>query len=147
MTRIIRTIALGLMLLPPLSYAGQPGESGIGDACSASQDCVAQALQDFYGKVLPLPVTDTVTMTDLTINGGIASINILLGHTREEAITRPAEEFELKRKLHDYAKNLSCGENQGLERLYLNTNGRILWNVYFADGEFFTNDFITTCSE
>lgn len=147
MTRTLRALALGLLLLPSLSFADQAGEAGIGDACSASQDCVAQALQNFYGKVLPLPVTDTVTMTDLSINGGIATINILLGHTREEAISKPADEFALRKKLHDYATNLSCGENQGLERLYLNNNGRILWNVYFADGEFFTNDFITACTE
>ncbi|MBD8088450.1 hypothetical protein IFT48_00400 [Pseudomonas fluorescens] len=142
MTRTLRALALGLLLLPSLSFAD---ETGIGDACALSQDCVAQALQDFYSKVLPLPVTDTVTMTDLSINGGIASINILFGHTRSESIAKPSDEFDLKRKLQDYANNLSCGENQGLERLYLNTNGRILWKVYFADGEFFTNYFITQC--
>lgn len=142
MNRTLRALALAFLVLPGISMAE---ESGIGDECSTSQDCIAQAMQNFYTKVLPLPVTDTVTMTDVSISGGIASVNLLLGQTREELIIDPQDDFDLKSKLNDYAKNLSCGDNQGLERLFLNANGRLLWKVYFADGEFYDNYFITAC--
>lgn len=142
MKRNLLSSALGILLFSGSVFAEGPA---IGEQCAQNQQCVAQALGDFYGQVAPLAVTDTVTLTDVGVNGGIATYSLLLQQTRDELIHKPQDDFDLKAKMQDYAKSLSCADDKGLEQLYLETNGRLLWKVYFGDGEFYTNYFISEC--
>jgi len=118
----------------------------MGEDCAADSTCVATVFQEFYNKILPMPITKTITLADFVVKPDIAVANVLLAQKKEDMLLAPGDELALSQTLNAYADNLTCGVDQGIEQIYLKNGGQILWKYFFADGTYFNTYAISSCN-
>jgi hypothetical protein len=136
---------LALAMLTTLTV--QADDTNImGEDCAADSTCVATVFQEFYSKILPMPITKTITLADFVVKPDIAVANVLLAQKKEDMLLAPGDELALSQTLNAYADNLTCGVDQGIEQIYLKNGGQILWKYFFADGTYFNTYAISSCN-
>lgn len=129
------------------SISAQADDSAIiGAECATSNDCVTEALHDFYAQALPMNLAPAITLTDFTVREDISVASVLLAQSRSELVEEPSDERALTQTLDQYAEQMTCGVKKSLEQYYLKTGGQIIWKYYFADGEYLDSRAFVQCN-